>query len=123
MTDQISTIYIFNVRRFFLLDTYGTAHYDLDELKDLLDDPGRRIITQSSRLGASSLGYISPDEMVERVQSLRKGEIYKTMTATRKPGLWQDVYKTSDGNGRLLYIKLQKSVDEKGVIISFKKCE
>jgi hypothetical protein len=102
------------------LNKYGQAHYDLDEIKNLLDDPNKRIVTRASRLDAVSLGYAGPDDMVERVKLLKKTEIYKTMEAEKKPGLWQDVYVTEDcGVG--LYIKLQKSCDGKGVIISFKK--
>ncbi|GBC60566.1 motility quorum-sensing regulator MqsR [Desulfonema ishimotonii] len=102
------------------MQKYGVAHYDLDEIKELLDDPGTRIITRESRKGAVRLGYAGDSDMVRRVQKLRKNEIYKTMEAEKCPGLWQDVYRTSD-NAFRLYIKLQKAVNGKGVIISFKE--
>ncbi len=103
------------------MDVYGKAHYDLDEIKNLLDDPNKRLITRSSRLAAVSLGYAGDNDMVKRVKMLKKSEIYKTMESNRNPGLWQDVYITGDSSNITLYIKLQKSCDGKGVIISFKE--
>lgn len=102
------------------MDKFGVAHYDLEEIKNLLNDPQKRHITQSSRLTAVSLGYAGDNDMVERIKKLRKTEIYKTMESIQKPGLWQDVYRTND-NCTEIYIKLQKSVDGKGVIVTFKK--
>lgn len=98
-----------------------TPTYDLDELKRLLADSATRIICQRDRAEAASLGYADDDDMVERVNQLRPDELFKSMPAAKRPGLWQDVYKTDEGNGDKLYIKLQKSNDGKGVIISFKK--
>ena len=102
------------------MNWFEVAYYDLEEIKNLITDPNTRIITRSSRLTAVSLGYASADDMVERIKKLKKTEIYKTMESLTKPGLWQDVYITSD-SGVDVYIKLQKSMDEKGVIIRFKK--
>jgi hypothetical protein len=102
------------------LDKYGVAHYDLYEIKDLLNDPEKRIITRVSRINAVELGYASDSDMVDRINSLRVDEIYKSMESKKCPGLWQDVYITNDGSIEL-YIKLQKSIDDKGVIIQFKR--
>ena len=103
------------------MDRLGVAHYDLNEIKELLKDPDTRIITQCSRIEAVELGYASPSDMVNRIQSLSVHEIYKTMESVKIPGLWQDVYRTSDGSIDL-YIKIQKSYDgKKGVIIQFKE--
>jgi len=44
------------------------------------------------------------------------------MTTYGNSTIWQDVYRTNDGNVGI-YIKLQKSLDGKGVIISFKPLE
>uniref|UniRef100_A0A831U033 Toxin, RelE family n=1 Tax=Geobacter metallireducens TaxID=28232 RepID=A0A831U033_GEOME len=98
-----------------------TPTYHLDELKRLLADPATRIIRQRDRAAAASLGYADDDEMVERINQLRSDELYKSMPAEKCPGLWQDVYITAEENGDSLYIKLQKSYDGKGVVISFKK--
>lgn len=102
------------------MDKYGVAHYNLNELKDLLKESDTRIITRLSRKEAVSLGYASDSDMANRIQNLRDDEIYKTMESIKCPGLWQDVYRTFDGPVEL-YIKLQKSFDGKGVIIQFKK--
>ncbi|OQY59448.1 MAG: hypothetical protein B6245_06550 [Desulfobacteraceae bacterium 4572_88] len=58
--------------------------------------------------------------MAERVKNLKKIEIYKSMKSLKKPGLWQDVYHTNDGDTERC-IKLQKSRDGKAIIISFKE--
>lgn len=98
-----------------------TPTYDLEELKRLLADSDTRIICKRDRAEAASLGYADDDEMVDRVNRLRCDELHKSMEAEKFPGLWQDVYKTDEGNGDMLYIKLQKSYDGKGVIVSFKR--
>jgi len=95
-------------------------HYVLSEIKELLSDENSRIVTRRDRKEAVSLGYADDESMVERVQELRRNEFDKSMTSHHDVRLWQDVYKTSDGD-RGLYIKLQKSPDGKGVIVSFKR--
>ncbi len=102
------------------MDILGKSHYDLHEIQELLHDPDTRFITQISFTEAVKLGYASESDMVERVQKLRKTEIHKTMTTRNNNKLWQDVYITTDNN-KSLYIKLQKSFDGKGIIISFKE--
>ncbi|MCP4116077.1 MAG: hypothetical protein GY737_11855 [Desulfobacteraceae bacterium] len=101
-------------------DKFGQATYNLCELQALLRDPATRRVTTKAEINASSVGIIGKEEIVARVLQLRPDEIYKTMTANLKPGLWQDVYKTQEA-GIPLYIKLQKSYDEKGVVIQLKK--
>ena len=102
------------------MDIFGKSHYDLCEIQQLLDDPNTRIITRSSFTEAVKLGYASESDMVERVRKLKKTEIYKTMTTHKNSSLWQDVYVTTD-KCNSLYIKLQKYLDGKGIIISFKE--
>ncbi len=102
------------------MDILGKSHYDLYEIQQLLHDPDTRIITRSSFTEAVKLGYASESDMVKRVQKLKKTEIYKTMTSHKNSSLWQDVYITTD-KSKSLYIKLQKSLDGKGIIISFKE--
>ena len=95
-------------------------HYVLDEIKELLSDETSRIVTRRDRKEAVSLGYADDEAMVERVQELRRNEFDKSMTSHHNVKLWQDVYKTSDGDIGL-YIKLQKSPNGEGVIVSFKR--
>lgn len=96
-----------------------TPTYDLDELKELLQDEETRIISLDDIKEAVSLGYADDDEMVARVLKLKPKEFYKSMPAKKFQKLWQDVYYTYDGSTKL-YIKLQKSFNGKGVIVSFK---
>jgi len=94
-------------------------HYGLDALKMFLLHESTRIVTRSGRLGAAMLGYFDDEAMVARVLQLASREFYKSMTTYGNPRIWQDVYCTNDGEVGL-YIKLQKALDGKGVIISFK---
>jgi len=64
-------------------------------------------------------GYFDDEAMVARVMRLGWQEFYKSMTTHANSTIWQDVYRTHDGKVGI-YIKLQKSLDAKGVIISFK---
>lgn len=57
--------------------------------------------------------------MVARVIRLEAREFYKSMTTHADTKIWQDVYRTNDPEAGI-YIKLQQSLDGKGVIISFK---
>ena len=94
-------------------------HYNLDAIKMLLLHDATRIITRSGRLGAAMLGYFDDEAMVARVMRLEGREFHKSMTTYVNAAIWQDVYRTHDGQVGI-YIKLQKSLDGKGVIISFK---
>lgn len=94
-------------------------HYGLDALKMLLLHESTRIVTRSGRQGAAKLGYFDDESMIARVLRLASREFYKSMTAYGNSKIWQDVYRTNDGNVGI-YIKLQKSLDGKGVVISFK---
>lgn len=94
-------------------------HYGLDALKMLLLHESTRIVTRSGRQGAAMLGYFDDEDMVARVLRLAPQEFYKSMTTHSNTKIWQDVYRTKEGDVGI-YIKLQKSLDGKGVIISFK---
>lgn len=85
----------------------------------LLLHESSRIVTRSGRHGAAMLGYFDAEAMVARVMRLASREFYKSMTTHGDSRIWQDVYRTNDGEVGI-YIKLQKSQDGKGVIISFK---
>ena len=102
------------------MEHFNRPHYDLDELKALVADPTTRVITGKARKNAFDvLGLVTDDEIVEIVLSIKKSDIYKTMTTHFDPKLWQDVY-TPEVDGKILYIKLQKNFDSKGVVIQFK---
>lgn len=94
-------------------------HYGLDALKMLLLHESTRIVTRSGRQGAAMLGYFDEEAVVARVLRLAAIEFYKSMTTYGNSKIWQDVYRTCDGEVGI-YIKLQKSLDGKGVVISSK---
>lgn len=96
-------------------------HYNLDELKRLIGNAETVHITSSSIRGAMEIDY-SKTEIVDAVLSLEQKEFCKTMEAKKIQGLWQDVYQPTR-KGIKLYIKLQKSTDGNGVVISFKKAK
>jgi motility quorum-sensing regulator/GCU-specific mRNA interferase toxin len=94
-------------------------HYDLDELKTLIEQPKTRNITFEAVQTASEVGFASVSEIVGVVLELESRDFYKTMPSEKQPGTFQDVYHKTI-NGIELYIKLRKSSD-KGIVISFKK--
>ncbi len=101
-------------------ERFGEATYNLYELQRLLRNPATGIVTAEAEINASSLGIVGKEEIVAIILRLRPDEIYKTMPAKKKSGLWQDVYKTMEANNAL-YIKLQKSYNGKGVVIQLKR--
>jgi motility quorum-sensing regulator/GCU-specific mRNA interferase toxin len=97
------------------------SHYDLNELKRLIKNKNTRYITRTCIKNAHELGF-SETEIIEVVLSLKNNNIYKSMTTHHNPKIWQDVYKIYN-SGVNLYIKVQKSDDDKCIVISFKKDE
>ena len=99
-------------------------HYDLEELKELIRQE-RWIVTKAADKGALKLG-LSRYEIKEIVLNLRLEDFYKSMTTYKNHRLWQDVYKPKvfiQEEYIELYVKLQKSFDEKCIVISFKQSE
>lgn len=71
---------------------------------------------------AGELGFDESD-IVECVGTLSSAHFYKTMEAEKRPGFWQDVYRTEYG-GIPLYVKLQLEGQTPGdllVVIQFKR--
>ncbi len=93
--------------------------YNLTKLKTLIENAKTRHITRQSIIDATSIGF-SETEMVETVLSIDDLNFYKTMPSNKNEAIWQDVYHITK-KGMQLYVKLQKSPGNKGVIISFKE--
>lgn len=93
-------------------------HYDLSELKKLISNEKTRHITRECIRNAHALG-ISYTEIIDIVLSITSADFYKSMTSYENRKIWQDVYKPHHGDLEL-YIKLQKSLDGKGVVIQLK---
>ncbi|MBI3585253.1 MAG: type II toxin-antitoxin system MqsR family toxin [Nitrospinae bacterium] len=98
-----------------------TSHYNLDELKALIKNENTRTITRTCIKTAHELGF-SETEIVDIVFSLTNNSFYKSMTTYGSSKVWQDVYKPCV-RGVNLYIKIQKTLDDKCGVISFKKDE
>ena len=95
--------------------------YPLELVKHLIGSP-RRIITRTSQLSAGELG-LDEQDIVECIAALSESSFYKSMPAEKRPGTWQDVYRTTFA-GFDLYVKVQiidTSPDDIVVVISFKR--
>ncbi len=90
-------------------------------MKELIRNAATRVITRSSLKDANGLGF-SETEVIDTILDLKQSDIYKSMTTHQSTRIWQDVYKTSKNNIDL-YIKLQISNNNEGVVVSFKKDE
>ncbi|MBN2436275.1 MAG: type II toxin-antitoxin system MqsR family toxin [Spirochaetes bacterium] len=101
------------------MEHFSKSHYDLDELKALIEKPETRVITKKARVNAATLGFATKEDIVEQVLKIKRTDIYKTMTVDDDYTLWQDVYRPTINNV-VCYIKLQKSHSGNGVVIQFK---
>ena len=78
---------------------------------------GSWYLTESARDTATELGFDEEDIYDCVVNCLAETHFYKTMAATAKAGLMQDVYYITYYKQRL-YVKLQMNIQ--AVVISFK---
>jgi len=97
-----------------------TPTYDLEDIKELLQDEDTRIVSRDDLKLAAALGYTDEDEIVARVLLLKRNEFHKSMPSEKIPSSWQDVYHTKDGPTRI-YIKLSITFNGKGAVVSFKE--
>jgi hypothetical protein len=77
------------------------------------------VVTATAQATARAARF-SNQASVECVLELRPADFYKTMEATRAPGLWQDVYHPCFG-GVDLYVKLRVKGGALAVVISLKE--
>lgn len=92
------------------------ATYSLTLVKGLMKD-GSWHLTETARDTATELGFDDEDVYDCVVNCVEETHFYKTMAATSKLGLIQDVYHITYG-GERLYVKLQ--VSGEAVVVSFK---
>jgi hypothetical protein len=83
------------------------ATYSLILIKGLMKD-GNWHLTESARDSATELGFDDEDVYDCVVNCIEETHFYKTMAATTKLGLMQDVYYITY-SGERLYVKLQGS--------------
>lgn len=95
--------------------------YDLARVAALVATKRHRI-TGLEVKEAGELGFDESD-IVECVGALSSAHFYKTMEAEKRPGFWQDVYRTEHG-GIPLYMKIQfegTNPNDLLVVIQFKR--
>ena len=95
--------------------------YDLTRVVTLMATTRYRLTGRAVN-EAGELGF-DEDDIVECVCALTSAHFYKTMEADKRPGFWQDVYRTEHG-GIPLYVKGQlegMNPDDLLVVIQFKR--
>ena len=100
-------------------NTKRKRHYDLVRLQMLIGDEATRNVTRRSIKNGVTLGF-SETEIVDIVLSLKQQHFDKSITAHHSNKVWHDVYKITEKDIKL-YIKLQESPVNVGVVINFKQ--
>ncbi|ACL73068.1 conserved hypothetical protein [Thioalkalivibrio sulfidiphilus HL-EbGr7] len=95
-----------------------SAHYDLDDIKDVVARLGIRAFTRSSIDGGAEMGLASR-EMIAVVLGVERGMFYKSMTTYQDHKVWQDVYHVPTRAGPA-YVKFTLR-SSGSVVISFKR--
>lgn len=93
--------------------------YDLDAFKAVFASVERLAVTGTAIRSAAVLGY-GRAEIVETIQTMRRGHFYKSMTAYADSRLWQDVYHVPSPVG-MLYVKFTADVVTEFLLLSFKE--
>lgn len=94
-------------------------HYSLLKLKRLIKE-GKYRFTFSSKKTIAEDFSITSEEALGIILKLTGKDLYKSMQSHENPDLWQDVYH-KDIDTKTAYIKLQISITDDAIIISFKK--
>jgi len=95
------------------------AHYSLEKMKKLIKE-GKYRFTFSSRKTIAEDFNLTTEDALEFVLKLKEGDLYKSMQSNEDESLWQDVYHKNIGR-KTAYIKLQISINNNAIIISFKQ--
>ncbi|MHB1169321.1 MAG: type II toxin-antitoxin system MqsR family toxin [Longimicrobiales bacterium] len=85
------------------------------------DDASKLYVTRTAAATAQEILCDSKD-IIECILSLTADHFYKSMPSEKKPGRYQDVYKVRF-HGYAVYLKLQLTVRDEAVVISFKRDE
>ncbi len=92
--------------------------YSLALIKKLIRE-GQYRITDAALDSALDLGMEESDIVECVCEVLTEDDFYKTMPAIQEPPLWQDVYRVKYQKV-WIYLKLQISLANRAVVISFK---
>lgn len=95
--------------------------YDLEAFKAAFSGVERLAVTGTALRSAAALGF-GRTEIVETIQTMKRGHFYKSMTAYADHQLWQDVYHVPSSVG-VLYVKFTADVLTEFLLLSFKEKE
>jgi motility quorum-sensing regulator / GCU-specific mRNA interferase toxin len=79
-----------------------TPHHDLEAIKVAFATGNGRFTGVATR-DAASLGY-GTEQIAAIIQTMEKGQLYKSMTSNYDAKIWQDVYHVPHAAGTL-YVK------------------
>ena len=94
-------------------------HHDLEAFKRVCRDADSLPATDTALRDAAILLF-ERQEIVDAIQSMRRGQFYKSMTAHHDRRQWQDVYHVP-WDGLTLYVKFTDSVLTGFSLLSFKE--
>jgi motility quorum-sensing regulator/GCU-specific mRNA interferase toxin len=92
--------------------------YDLEAFKSAFASVDRLNVTGTALRDAATLGF-GRVEIVATIQTMRREQFYKSMTAYADHRLWQDVYHVPSAVG-VLYVKFTADVVSEFLLLSFK---
>jgi len=93
--------------------------YDLAAFKAAFSRVDRLALTGTALRTSAALGF-GRAEIVATIQSMQRGQFYKSMTSYADARLWQDVYHVPSPVG-LLYVKFTADVVTEFLLLSFKE--
>ncbi|MDO9071152.1 MAG: type II toxin-antitoxin system MqsR family toxin [Deltaproteobacteria bacterium] len=94
---------------------------DLEAFKTAFRSVERLSVTGTALRNAAALGF-GRTEIVETIQTMKRENFYKSMTAYADHRLWQEVYHVPSSVG-VLYVKFTADVLTKFLLLSFKEKE
>ncbi|MFA7241438.1 MAG: type II toxin-antitoxin system MqsR family toxin [Sulfuricellaceae bacterium] len=95
-------------------------HYSLPDIQCGVANPANRVFTATALDGGLEMG-LEESEMRAVIGKLTVRNLFKSMTATRDPAMWQDVYHAMTPVGIVAYIKITGYMDGRPPVIQFKR--
>jgi motility quorum-sensing regulator/GCU-specific mRNA interferase toxin len=93
--------------------------YDLDAFKAAFTTMEKLAVTGTALRSAATLGF-GRTEIVTTIQTMKRENFYKSMTAFADHRLWQDVYHVPSPAG-ILYVKFTADLVTEFLLLSFKE--
>jgi motility quorum-sensing regulator/GCU-specific mRNA interferase toxin len=93
--------------------------YDLDAFKAAFASVDTLNVTGTALRGAAAIGF-GRAEIVATIQTMRRSQFYKSMTAHADHRVWQDVYHVPSEAGPL-YVKFTADAVTEFLLPSFKE--